>query len=176
MKILIIDDDEVFRETLIIHFADLHIEAVGSSSFKNLSLIDLSSYSHAVVDLRIAQENGLEVIQSLKSLHADMKIVMLTGFGSIATAVEAIKLGAHQYLTKPISFDVLIDTLFDNPADLASENDRDVKELTLAEKEREYIEFILNRHQGNISQAAKVLGLHRQSLQRMLKKYSPAKN
>ncbi len=176
MKILIIDDDEVFRETLIVHFADLHIEAVGSSSFKNLSLVDLSSYSHAVVDLRIAQENGLEVIQSLKSLHTEMKIVMLTGFGSIATAVEAIKLGAHQYLTKPISFDVLIDTLFDHPADLASENDRDVKELTLAEKEREYIEFILNRHQGNISQAAKVLGLHRQSLQRMLKKYSPAKN
>lgn len=176
MKILIIDDDEVFRETLIVHFADLHIEAVGSSSFKNLSLVDLSSYSHAVVDLRIAQENGLDVIQSLKSLHTEMKIVMLTGYGSIATAVEAIKLGAHQYLTKPISFDVLIDTLFDHPADLASENDRDVKELTLAEKEREYIEFILNRHQGNISQAAKVLGLHRQSLQRMLKKYSPAKN
>lgn len=176
MKILIIDDDEVFRETLIVHFADLHIEAVGSSSFKNLSLVDLSSYSHAVVDLRIAQENGLEVIQSLKSLHTEMKIVMLTGFGSIATAVEAIKLGAHQYLTKPISFDVLIETLFDHPVDLASENDRDLKELTLAEKEREYIEFILNRHQGNISQAAKVLGLHRQSLQRMLKKYSPAKN
>lgn len=176
MKILIIDDDEVFRETLIIHFADLHIEAVGSSSFKNLNISDLSSYSHAVVDLRIAQENGLEVIQSLKSLHPDMKIVMLTGFGSIATAVEAIKLGAHQYLTKPISFDVLIDTLFDHSNDLASENERNVKELTLAEKEREYIEFILNRHQGNISQAAKVLGLHRQSLQRMLKKYSPSKN
>lgn len=176
MKILIVDDDEVFRQTLIIHFADLHIEAVGISSLKDLSLETISCFSHALVDLRIAQENGLDVIQSLKTLHAEMKVIMLTGFGSIATAVEAIKLGAHQYLTKPISFDVLIETLFDDTEVLSNDNEKNVKELTLAEKEREYIEFILNRHQGNISQAAKVLGLHRQSLQRMLKKYSPAKN
>ena len=61
MKILIVDDDEVFRQTLIIHFADLHIEAVGISSLKDLSLESISSFSHAVVDLRIAQENGIMI-------------------------------------------------------------------------------------------------------------------
>lgn len=176
MKIIIIDDDEVFRQTLKIQFSDLHLETLEISSLKELSLDIIPRFTHAIVDLRIAQENGLEVIQKLKTIHPEIKIVMLTGFGSIATAVEAIKLGAFQYLTKPVSFDVLVETLFDDSLISTNDNEKNPKELTLAEKEREYIEFILNRHQGNISQAAKVLGLHRQSLQRMLKKYSPAKN
>ena len=96
--------------------------------------------------------------------------MVLTGYGSIATAVQAVKLGAHDYLTKPIDFDTLERTLQGGGA---HEDAAEPEAQSLARHEREYIEYILAECGGNISQAARRLGLHRQSLQRKLRKYTP---
>lgn len=175
MQVLLVDDDVNFVRSLELSFSDLSIETVKAYQSSDLTNVDFNKVTHAIVDLRIQSENGLNLIEKIYSKNSSIKILMLTGFGSIATAVEAIKLGAFQYLTKPVSFDVIIEELFKESEVLeASEKEYlSGKVQTLAEKEREYIEYILQKSNGNITQAAKALGLHRQSLQRMLKKYSP---
>lgn len=175
MQVLLVDDDVNFVRSLELSFSDISIETVKAYQASDLTDVDFNKITHAIVDLRIQSENGLNLIEKIYSKNPTIKILMLTGFGSIATAVEAIKLGAFQYLTKPVSFDVIVEELFkENEVLEACEKDYlNGKVQTLAEKEREYIEYILQKSNGNITQAAKALGLHRQSLQRMLKKYSP---
>ncbi len=170
-KVLIIDDDKNFCESLSVEFQDLGHQAMCCFSINSLLEVqDLKSYDWAIVDLRIGVDNGLDVVDILKKDNPEMVIVILTGFGSISTAVEAVKRGAKQYLSKPIQFDELIESFGDQQVE--SEVD---SYPSLARKEREYIEFVLNECNGNISQAAKKLGIHRQSLQRKLKKYTPLK-
>lgn len=175
MKILLVDDDHNFTRSLELNFSDLSIETVSAYQSQDLAALDFSAITHAIVDLRIQTENGLSFIEYIHQKNPDIKILMLTGFGSIATAVEAIKRGAFQYLTKPVSFDVIVEELFKENLDQEANGKSSYqgKMPTLAEKEREYIEYVLQKSNGNITQAAKALGLHRQSLQRMLKKYSP---
>ena len=111
------------------------------------------------------------MIALLKEASPEMVIVVLTGYGSIATAVRATKLGATSYLTKPVDVDQLERAL------LQEEEEEEVpipdQFQSLYRHEREYIEFVLAECEGNISQAARRLGLHRQSLQRKLRKYTP---
>lgn len=170
-NVLIIDDDKNFCETLKVEFQDLGHTAKCCFSIASLHEVkDLNIFDWAIVDLRIGVDNGLDVVDILKKQHPDIVIVILTGFGSISTAVEAVKRGAKQYLSKPIQFDELLESFGDQQADNEVES-----YPSLARKEREYIEFVLNECDGNISQAAKKLGIHRQSLQRKLKKYTPLK-
>jgi two-component system response regulator RegA len=128
-------------------------------------------HCYAVVDLRIRQDSGLDVITTIKERSPDTVIVVLTGYGSIATAVKATKLGATGYLTKPVDADQLERVL------LGERDDEDIpipdEFQSLYRHEREYLEFVLAECDGNISQAARRLGLHRQSLQRKLRKYTP---
>lgn len=175
MQVLLIDDDINFVRSLELSFSDLSIETTKAHHSADLKNVDFDKVTHAIIDLRVQSENGLSFIEKIHSKNSSIKILMLTGFGSIATAVEAIKLGAFQYLTKPVSFDVIVEELFKEGSDLELSDKEELsgKVQTLAEKEREYIEYILQKSNGNITQAAKALGLHRQSLQRMLKKYSP---
>lgn len=173
MKILIIDDDKRFQTTLVEEFNDHGYIAYGFNSYAEFCMGSDQQFTHAVIDLRLKNENGIDVISDLKLKNSTIKIIMLTGFGSIATAVTAVKAGADDYLSKPVDIDILINTLLGNK--IVSSRDSDDRPMSLAKYEREYIELILNKCDGNISKAAKVLGLHRQSLQRMLKKY-PSKN
>lgn len=131
----------------------------------------ISSFTHAIVDLRLKGENGLNILVNLRLEHEQIKIIMLTGFGTISTAVEAVRLGAINYLSKPVSFEHLLHTMQNTLQESVEEVELSDSEMTLAEKEREYIEYVLVKCENNISKAAKILGLHRQSLQRMLKKY-----
>ena len=168
MKVLIIDDDENFSDSLVLEFTDRQIEVVSRTKYSEVedSLIMVST--HAIVDLRLKNENGLNILVSLREKNPSLKMIMLTGFGTISTAVEAMRLGAINYLSKPVSFEQLLHTMqnsTDNEIELSD------SEMTLAEKEREYIEYVLVKCENNISKAAKILGLHRQSLQRMLRKY-----
>ena len=119
----------------------------------------------ALVDLRLPGESGLAVVRDLKELDPSTVVVVLTGYGSIATAVESIKLGAASYLTKPADADQIV-AAFDGaqPAE-------DAEVPSLARVEWEHIQRILADCGGNISQAARVLGIHRRSLQRKLTKY-----
>lgn len=168
MKVLLIDDDENFSNSLMLEFLDRKIDVVSHTKFSDVSDELIDNSTHAIVDLRLKGENGLNILVGLREKNPSIKMVMLTGFGTISTAVEAMRLGAINYLSKPVSFDHLLHTM-QNSTD--SEIELLDSEMTLAEKEREYIEYVLVKCENNISKAAKILGLHRQSLQRMLRKY-----
>lgn len=171
MKVLLIDDDENFTSSLVLDFQDKKIEIMAFTQYVDVPKDQINTFTHAIVDLRLKGENGLNILVSLRSENEQIKMIMLTGFGTISTAVEAMRLGAVNYLSKPVSFEKLYYTMQNSE----EENNEIVvlaeSEMTLAEKEREYIEYVLVKCGNNISKAAKILGLHRQSLQRMLKKY-----
>lgn len=171
MKVLLIDDDENFLHSLICEFQDKQIEVMGFTQFSDIPKNLINSFTHAVVDLRLKGESGLNILVNLRSENEQIKMIMLTGFGTISTAVEAMKLGAINYLSKPLSFEHLLGTMQNLKVENSEEVELSESEMTLAEKEREYIEYVLVKCENNISKAAKILGLHRQSLQRMLKKY-----
>ncbi|MEM1034321.1 MAG: response regulator [Myxococcota bacterium] len=122
----------------------------------------------AVVDLRLGRDHGLEVVQALLRIDDRIRVVVLTAYGSIATATRAIRLGAVDYVTKPAHLDDLLAAFeaAERPAD-AAEPLRD-DPATLAEAEWEYIQRILAECDGNITRTAEILGIHRRSLQRKL--------
>ena len=171
MKVLLIDDDENFTSSLVLDFLDENIEVMAFTQFADIPKNEIMSFTHAIVDLRLKRENGLNILFDLRSENEQIKMIILTGFGTISTAVEAMKLGALNYLSKPVSFDKLLHTMQNTALENSEEVELSESEMTLAEKEREYIEYVLVKCGNNISKAAKILGLHRQSLQRMLKKF-----
>lgn len=122
----------------------------------------------ALVDLRIGEESGLELIQPLKVIRADMRILLVTGYASVATAVEAIKRGADNYLLKPVTADAMVRALF---ADSGAVPGPESTMVPLARVEWEHIQQALSETNGNISAAARLLGAHRRSLQRKLAKH-----
>ncbi len=175
--ILLVEDDLELREGLTLELGDRGFEVTGVSSLKEQKDEDLARYELAVVDLRLDRESGLQAIERIKQASPEARIVLMTGYGSIATAVEAMKIGAHNYLTKPVSVDDILDALFDEEeTEERREQMEDEGQLfrtTLARHEKEYIEYVLLKCNGNITRAAEWLGIRRQSLQRKLKKYPP---
>ncbi len=171
-RLLVVEDDERFADTLATEFRDRGYDVSTVADARSLSHIDAPMFNYAVVDLRLRDTSGLDVIVDLKARAPEIRIVVLTGYGSIATAVQATKLGAIDYLTKPVDIDVLERSfLGDDPA---SETIPIPEQFpSLYRHEREYIEYVLAECGGNISQAARRLGLHRQSLQRKLRKFTP---
>lgn len=163
--VLILDDDISLAKVLAREFQDHGYEPTTAHS---LSEIPTKAFDCAVIDLRLSGEFGLEAINILKTNFSGCKIVVLSGYGSITTAVEAVKLGAVDYLTKPASFNLIEAALQER----LKKPEPEFKPQSLSEVEHEHIEFVLTKNQGNISKTAKDLGLHRQSLQRKLKKYT----
>ena len=164
-SLLIVDDDSSFRERLVRAMRDRGFEATGVPDHPSaVHAAQTESPELALVDLRLPGESGLAVVRDLKALDASTVVVVLTGYGSIATAVESIKLGAASYLTKPADADQIV-AAFDGtqPPD-------DAQAPSLARVEWEHIQRILSDCSGNVSQAARVLGIHRRSLQRKLAK------
>jgi two-component system response regulator RegA len=167
--VLIVDDDERFRERLAkaLEARGWEATAVGSGT-EALRHARAESPEHAVVDLRMPSMSGLDVVRELAAIDPTTIIVVLTGYGSIATAVDAVRLGATDYLTKPAEVDEILRAF--------EKRDRTVVEPpdsvpSLARAEWEHINRVLQECQGNISQAARLLGIHRRSLQRKLAKY-----
>ncbi|MCO4772786.1 MAG: response regulator [Deltaproteobacteria bacterium] len=126
----------------------------------------------AVVDLRIGPDNGLDVVDAIVSKAPGARAVILTGYGSLPTAVQAVKQGAVNYLAKPVTIQRLERALWTDEPDPEEVAVPDRRE-SLARHEREYIEYVLLQCEGNISKAARWLGIHRQSLQRKLRKFRP---
>ena len=165
-RLLIVEDDEPFRERLAramrargfdtIAVAD-HAAAVGAAR--------ADSPGCAVVDLRLPGTSGLRVVRDLKAIDDAMTIVVLTGYGSIATAVESVKLGATMYLTKPADADQITAAL---DPDAPSPLKEPPHPPSLARVEWEHIQRVLVDCDGNITRAARALGIHRRSLQRKL--------
>ncbi len=168
-SLLIVENDARFQETLTIEFRERGYEVHNAASLDEVKRLKTPALRFATVDLRLDSEHGLPIVEHLKSRYPECRIIMLTGHGSIATAVEAVKKGAAQYLSKPVRIDRLERTLW---TDLPLEEEAAATE-SLARHEREYIEWVLTQSRGNITEAARRLGIHRQSLQRKLKKFTP---
>jgi two-component system response regulator RegA len=169
---LIVDDDERFRVRLCRAFALRGWQAWGAAD--GAAARDLAvevAPDLAVVDLRMASESGLDIVRQLRELDATVSIVMLTGYGSIATAIDAIKCGADHYLSKPVDVDQIL-SAFESIRERSSVRPP-TKVPSLARVEWEHMQRVLADCGGNISQSAKLLGMHRRSLQRKLSKDPP---
>jgi two-component system, response regulator RegA len=167
-SVLVVDDDEVFRSRLGKAFRDRGFDVrTARDAAEALRAARQDSPEFAVVDLRMPDASGLDVVRELHSIDPASVIVMLTGYGSIATAVEAVRLGAVHYLSKPVDIDQILAALAGKSA--ASPISPD-SVPSLARVEWEHIQRVLRDCDGNISQAARLLGLHRRSLQRKLSK------
>jgi two-component system response regulator RegA len=165
--LLIVDDDEPFRSRLMRAFRDRGFDVSGAGSVDEaLDTARVDTPELALVDLRLPGKSGLELVRALRDLDATTTIVVLTGYGSIATAVESVKLGATSYLTKPVDADQIV-AAFDGT--VPAERVRPTAQ-PLARVEWEHIQRVLADCDGNLSQAARVLGIHRRSLQRKLLK------
>ncbi len=127
--------------------------------------------THAIVDLRLPGASGLTVVPALRALDAAMRIVVLTGYASIATAVEAIKLGATHYLAKPVDADEIVAAFGETAGNASAEVS--TRPLSVDRLEWEHIQKVLGEHDGNISATARSLGMHRRTLQRKLSKRAP---
>ena len=170
-SLLIVEDDERFSETLATEFCERGYRVDCVADLVALKELGSGPHRFAIVDLRLRHDSGLEAIPIILERSPQARIVVLTGYGSIATAVRAVKLGAFNYLTKPVDFDDL-EHAFQHEVEVP-EGEEALQAQTLARHEREYIEYVLNECDGNITRAARRLGLHRQSLQRKLRKFPP---
>jgi two-component system response regulator RegA len=172
-SILIVDDDPVFRGRLLQALRDRGYDVRAAPDTDTaISLARAESPELAVVDLRMPGRSGLELVRELKIIDAATRIVVLTGYGSIATAVEAVRLGAQDYLTKPADLDGILAALSRNADDKKSLH-VDFQVPSLARTEWEHIHRVLSDCDGNVSEAARRLGIHRRSLQRKLNRYPP---
>ncbi len=171
-SVLVVDDDAVFRSRLCKAFRDRGWEVTEAQDGEAaIRVAREDSPDLAIVDLRMPGVSGLDVVRELHRMDDTICIVMLTGFGSIATAVTATKLGAAHFLSKPADADQILAAY----KRLTGGDEPHTPETvpSLARVEWEHIQRVLEGCDGNISQAAKLLGLHRRSLQRKLLKYPP---
>ncbi len=168
-QLLLVDDDEIYCSVLKPALEKRNFQvSVAHNVEEGIQLAEDTYPEYAVIDLRIGFDSGLEMVKKLISLDSNTRIVILTGFASIATAVEAIKLGAIHYLTKPANADEVVSALYKNEGDTSvsiNENPLSVKRL-----EWEHLQKVLMQHDGNISAAARALNMHRRTLQRKLEK------
>ena len=166
--LLIVDDDERFRARLMRAFRDRGLEVRGAADYDEaLAAAHTESPELALVDLRLPGRSGLELVRELKAFDETTNVVVLTGYGSIATALESVRIGATNYLTKPADADQIL-AAFDGPVTNAPASSG---VPSLARVEWEHIQRVLAGCDGNVSQAARLLGIHRRSLQRKLSKY-----
>lgn len=172
--LLIVDDDTAFCDVLrramqrrgfrvtVCHSADDAVASLASGI-----------PTHAVVDLRMPGRSGLSLVDDLHQASPEMRIVVLTGYASIATAVDAIKLGATHYLAKPADADEIV-AAFDDRAPVPDAVP--AQPLSVDRLAWEHIQRVLAEHGGNVSATARALGMHRRTLQRKLGKRAPARH
>jgi two-component system response regulator RegA len=168
---LLADDDVVFRAVLGRALSNRGFEVRAAATGDEACVMAGEDPPElAVVDLRMPGRSGLEVVRHLRALDAQTRVVVLTGYGSIATAVEAMKLGAVNYLAKPADADQVLAALgVTEPSDAGA----GAQTPSLARVEWEHIHRVLQDCDNNVSEAARRLGLHRRSLQRKLARIPP---
>jgi two-component system response regulator RegA len=188
-QILIVDDEHVFAQTLALALTRRgHAAIIAGNSATAMAQAAAQSFDAVVLDLRIGTESGLHLIEPLRSQQPNIKIVLLTGYASIATAVSAIKLGAVQYLPKPAGVDDILAALgYGKGQGIKGQSEGNemgrqhyavsvadvalpAAPLSVGRLEWEYIQTILAQHEGNLSATARALKMHRRTLQRKLAK------
>ncbi len=166
--LLIVDDDPAFCQVLAAAFTRRGWSVDTACCKADALNFQERNYTHVIVDLRIGEDSGMELIEPIRARQPLARILVVTGYSSIATAVEAIKLGADNYLAKPVGTQEILASLLDEhvPSDVVlSESVPSVERL-----EWEHIQRVLAQYQGNISATARALGMHRRTLQRKLAK------
>ncbi len=171
-SLLLVDDDEVLRERLAtaIRARGYDVRTAGSAD-EAMREIARDAPEMAVLDLRMPGGSGIDVLRELKQQDPSTRVLMLTGYGSISTAVEAVRDGAVGYLPKPADADEILAAL----AGTNTAKEKGIETPSLARAEWEHIQRVLTDCGGNISEAARRLGIHRRSLQRKLHKYPPSR-
>jgi len=170
-SILVVDDDAIFRRRLARALSARGLAVRDSAdAAAALAAARHESTELALVDLRLPDGSGLDLVRELAALDPTTRIVVLTGFGSIATALEALRRGAVDYLTKPADVDEIL-AAFDRHERASEPLCEETHSVpSLARVEWEHIQRVLIECDGNVSRAARLLGLHRRSLQRKLAK------
>jgi two-component system response regulator RegA len=170
-NLLIVDDDTPFRLRLQVTLERKGYVVHGAGSLAEArGLVAKVTPTHAVVDMRLGDGNGLDLVDELRGLSADMRIVVLTGYGNLATAVAAVKAGAVDYLAKPADPDEIMRALEAEPG----EKPAAPAEPMSADRVRwEHIQRVYELCERNVSETARRLKMHRRTLQRILAKRSP---
>jgi two-component system response regulator RegA len=172
-KILLVDDEEFFRERLNRAFIRRgHITCTACCYDEAMAIIHKEPPTMAVIDLKMPGKSGLLLVKDALAIAPELRIVVLTGYGSIATATEAIRLGAISYLAKPADIDEILKA-FCNDSLQQEDPGEEILPPSLARVEWEHIQRVLTDCADNISCAAEKLGIHRRTLQRKLYKYAP---
>ncbi len=168
-RFLLVDDDDVFTQVLARALHRRGLECLcAHNTTEALALAKQELFSKAIIDLKMEGPSGLTLIPALKEQQPDMDIVMLTGYSSVATAVEAVKLGAINYLCKPANTDAILAAFEHIEGDAALEISE--QRPSVDRLEWEHIQKVLAEQDGNISATARALGMHRRTLQRKLNK------
>jgi len=168
-RVLVVDDDAILRYSLVRALTRHGLEAhEAGSSEEAQNQIKQQAIDSVVLDLRLGPESGLALAAWMLQFNAQLKIVMITGYASVSTAVEAIKLGVKNYLIKPASVEDIIAAFTDDEVTIHSPINQ--QPMSPKRLEWEHIQKVLLDHDGNISQAAKALKMHRRTLQRKLQK------
>jgi two-component system response regulator RegA len=172
-SLLLVDDDEAFRRVLARALERRGFAvSIAEDAERAMVMATQQSPEFAVVDLKMPGASGLALIERLIQLDGETRIVMLTGYASIATAIEAIKLGAVHYLAKPVDADQVVAAFSRTSGDAALEVSD--QPLSIDRLEWEHIQRVLSEHDNNVSATARALQMHRRTLQRKLGK-RPAK-
>lgn len=172
--ILIVDDDERLRTQLVnaMRRRGLVADAAMDASTA-LEALANDTYDFAIIDLKMPGSNGLELLRRISEDWPEVAVVVLTGYGSIATAIDAVRLGAVNYLQKPADADDLLAALERGLSEPLGDATQAYTAPSLARAEWEHIQRVLADCAGNISEAARRLGIHRRTLQRKLNAFSP---
>ncbi|MDG2501858.1 MAG: response regulator [Porticoccaceae bacterium] len=166
MNYLLVDDDAIFSSVLARMLERRGDQAITAANSEEAAARCDQSIDRVVLDLKLEQESGLSILQQLLTIQPDVQVVILTGYSSISTAVEAIKLGAFNYLCKPASVDEIVVAFENSAGEVALEQ----SPPSVSRLEWEHIQRVLNENAGNISATARSLGMHRRTLQRKLQK------
>ena len=170
VRILLVDDDPVYLQRLARALRDRGLRvATAESAEAAMAAARSLDPEAAVLDLKLPGANGLECLQELRAAWPDLRVLLLTGYGSIATAMQAVRMGAWDYLTKPADADQILAALHRDP-ESRQPADAELSAPSLDRLEWEHIQRVLNENEGNISATARALKMHRRTLQRKLSK------
>lgn len=171
MHLVIVDDDNVLLSALARRFSQRGFSVTTYADAITAEQLIAQQAQAYLLDLRFASQSGLSFIAPLRAALPQCRIILLTGYASIANAVQAVKLGADDYLTKPVDF-LQLEQAITGKMQNATTTDTDLL-LSPEQLEWEHIHRVLAEHGGNISRTAELLGMHRRTLQRKLNKHRP---
>lgn len=167
-RLLFVEDDEAFAWAASRALERRGYDVMHAGEFEPAQkLVEGEEFEYAVLDLNLGNCTSLDLILPLRERNPDMRILVLTGYASIATAVRAIKLGADNYLAKPADTDEILTALLSDPEPDA---DAELQPMSVRRLEWEHIQKVLEQNNGNISATARQLNMHRRTLQRKLQK------